>query len=199
MRKVVFLFVTCFFVVNLYSQTETADKKNTIGTHIGYGIGGVNAVGAMPNYLNVGIDYSRKFSERWSFCIGAEQLGFLGIRGINKITWHGDTLEVNSINKKGPHWDITSIPVQLKYNFRNIAYISFGTALNVFNFGYSTKVGVGWSFGAGLEREFNNNLTFSLNPYIGWSGAILEQANKGGGKDTRYVKLGVSLGVGYKF
>ena len=96
---------------------------------------------------------------------------------------------------------ITSIPVQLKAHFRNSSfknsgYINFGTALNVFHFGYSTKVGIGWSFGAGFERKYNNGVTFFLNPYIGWSG-IMSLSDKI--NDTRYIKLGISFGIGHRF
>ena len=195
MRKIIFLFIVGFAVVNLYSQPET-DKRNTIVAHIGPGIGGAGAVGSMPRYLNVGIDYSRRFSERWSFCTGVEELGFLGIRSVGESTWNGDTLIANFKPKNGPHWEITSIPIQLKRHFGNIAYISFGSSLNIFHFKYSTEVGLGWSFSAGLEHEFNNNIMFSLNPYIGWS-RILSQQKKGG--DTGYLKAGIGLGIGYKF
>ena len=198
MKRIIYLFIACFSVVNLYSQLENIDKKNTIAAHTSLGIGGIDAVGGTPSYLSVGIDYSRKFSDRWSLCAGVEQLGFLGIRGVSNIKWNGDTLEIISKDKRGLHWDITSIPIQFKYSFGNIAYFSFGTAINIFNSKYDTMVGIGWSVGAGLEREFNNNLTFPLNPYVGGS-TTFEQAKKGGGNDTRYIKLGVTFGVGYKF
>jgi len=164
MKKIVFLIVVCFLAVNLYCQTKT-DKKNTIGVHVGFGIGGVQM---QPAYTCIGIDYSIRL-EHWSLCTGIEHIT--------------------------PY--ITSIPFQLKRHFGNIAYINFGTGLNVFHFEYNTKVGAGFSFGAGLERKYDNGITFSLNPYAGWKGILRDRYK--GSKDTDYVKLGIKLGLGYRF
>ena len=172
------------------------NKKNTVGAHIGPGIGGVMAGGGIPFYFSAGIDYSRRFSERWSFCIGVEQLGFLGKRNVGDIHWEGETIEINSRIKNGPHWEITTIPVQLKHNFGKLVYVHSGMALNIFQYSSHTISGLGWIFGVGFERELNNGILISLNPHVG-SSIFVKQMD--GTNDTRYVKLGVSFGIEYKF
>ena len=160
MKRAVFLIIACLTVVNLYSQTETV-KKNTIGAHLGLGIGGVKA---QPAHAIVGIDYSRRLGDYWSLCTGIEYLE--------------------------PY--ITSIPVQLKGNFKNNknhGYIKFGTDLNVIE----ANVGLGLNFSIGFEWEVNN-ITYSLNPYVGGSLFNLNDPHK----DSNYFKLGISFGIGYK-
>ena len=68
----------------------------------------------------------------------------------------------------------------------------------VFNSKYNPTVDAGWRFGAGFDKGFNNNLTFSLNPYIGCNNCfkITDNIN---GYNTRFIKFGISLGLGYKF
>ena len=178
MKKFVFLLLTCLSAINVYSQTETADKKtiinkkNTIGVHIAHSKGNFVGYGLSGTTFCMGIDYSRRLTERWSICSGLERV---------------------AINVK-EDFDFISLvmPVQFKRHYKNILFINFGPYLEAVQFRYKEldekylmQWGVGCKFGIGLEPEFKNGITLSLNPYV-----IMGYRN---------LQAGVSLGMGYKF
>ena len=174
--KIAFLLLICLSVENIYSQTETADKttdkKNTIGMHISRSSGNFVGYGLSGTTLGFGVDYSRRLSERWSVCSGFN-------RYVADVKEDYDFISL-------------SVPVQFKRHY-NIFFINFGTFLEAFQFRYKEHnekyimyrgLG-GCKFGVGLEPEFKNGLTLSLNPYVS-----LGNSNP---------QIGVSLGMGYKF
>jgi len=181
-----FLFA-CFSIVNLYSQTETVDKtdkKNTVGVHVlRSGVGrfhpGNLDRGIRGKTLGVGIDYSRNFTERWSVRSGIEQ----------------------SVVNVGLDFDFlyTSMPIQIKHNFKRLTFIYFGPSLETARFRnkeidmrYTMGYGIGWRLGFGLEHSFKNDITISLNHYLGWNGLKYDT-------DINYTQSGFNLGMGYKF
>ena len=191
MKKIVFFLVLCFSVVNLYCQTGTV-KQNTIEIYIAPGIGYLGGGGVAP--FGIGIDYSRRLTERWSLCGGLEQIArIMGNKNSISKEQVGDEVTVNATSKSGLafDWNITSIPIQLKYHFNNFIYINGGTSLDLYHDEPSdTIVGLGWRAGAGFEHEFNNGIMLSLNPYL--------KVNFGNG-DSSYLQLAVNFGVGYSF
>lgn len=187
MKKITLLLVVCFSVVNLYSQTETVDitdKKNTVGVHVlrsgaGRFYPGNLDRGIRGKTLGIGIDYSRYFTERWSVRGGIEQ----------------------SVADVGLDFDFlyTSMPVQIKHNFKKLTFIYFGPSLEMCRFRnkeidmrYTMGYGIGWRLGFGLEHNFKNGITISLNHYLGWNGLMYKN-------DIRYTQSGFNLGMGYKF
>ena len=176
MKRVSFLLIACFSVVNLYSQTETV-KKNTIGIHIvpGYGLRGG---GTWGSNFGVGIDYTRRLTEHWSFRGGLERLGFISKTDDGK-------------ERRIIEWEATSLPAQLKYKFESPVFINFGPVLDLWHYSYGVEVGFGLRLGIGLEHEFRNGLTVYLNPTINYSGW--------NDVETRHFRLLGNMGIGYKF
>ena len=170
MKKTAFIFLTCLLVVNIYSQTGI-DKKNTIGAHVSRSHGNFADYGLSGTTFGVGIDYSRKLSERWSVCSGFK-------RFVANVRENYDFISI-------------AMPVEFKRHY-NIFFINFGSYLEALQFRYKEHNakylmywGVGCKFGIGLEPEFKNGITLSLNPYV-----IIGYLN---------LQAGVSLGMGYKF
>ena len=177
MKRIALLLILFVGVVNLYSQTETA--KKTIGVHVTPGIYlGMGPAGT----FGIGLDYSKKISEKWSFCSGFEQHA-LGL--------------FNIISYSERPWQITSIPVQLKHHGKYVDF-KFGPVVNSFGLFYNkvtTTFILGWEFGVGFEREFNKGIIIYLNPYVRINGIVLSELDGG----YRNLHSGVSLGIGKKF
>jgi hypothetical protein len=182
--------------VNVNSQTGM-DQKNTIGVYI------------TPNYWPVengfkrsfsfGIDYSRRLSAHWSLGGSIEEMGFISK---NKMfagpceDENGLHVNVTSKSRNTLSFDsgILSIPVQLKYNFKNHIFFNTGPSLDVFYSEYNNEAGLGWRLGAGYEHVFKNGIALSLNPYLKWSSILVDFGN-----ESSYFFFGASIGVGYKF
>lgn len=181
-KRIIFLLIVCFSIVNLYSQTETV-KKNTVDVYIASGYGNFGGGNEIP--FNIGIDYSRRLTERWSLGGGLERMAIIDNR---KVIFVGD--EITS--KKGLYfnWKITSIPVQLKYYLRKTVYFNFGPSLDISNGFSETEFGLGLRVGVGVEHEFKNGILLYLNPYL--------KADFGSW-GVNYFLIAVNLGVGYRF
>ena len=190
MKKIFFLLIACFSIVNLYSQTET-DKKNTVDVYIAPGYGNYSGGGAVP--FNIGIDYSRRLTERWSLGGGLERMAILSHNKYDISTeLVGDEVVTRQTTRKGLFfdWEMTSIPIQLKYHFTKTVYLNFGPSLDISNGFSETGFGLGLRAGVGFEHEFKNGILLSLNPYL--------KADFGSW-DVNYFLIAVNLGVGYRF
>jgi len=192
MKKITILLMAVFSVATLYSQTETF-KKNTVEVYIAPSYGTLYGFGIF--HYGIGIDYSRSLTEHWSLCGGIERNATTNnYKTVVSKEQVGDKVSINATIKKGLFfkWEVTSIPVQLKYYFRKTVYINFGPSLDLFNEPNDpdgTKAGLGWRAGVGFEHEFSNGITLSLNPYL--------KANFGSWNN--YYQLAVNLGVAYRF
>ena len=126
MKKIAFLLIACFSVINLYSQTET-DKKNFKGVHVAFGKGyfghrkGLLDGGGLENeyYYSLGIDYSRKLSKRVDLCTGME------------YTQNYVTILVYNTPHSYEYLKLLTIPAQLKYHFGKHVYFNGGLFVNV--------------------------------------------------------------------
>ena len=202
MKKTAFLLILFFLVVNLYSQTET-DKKNTIGVHVAPGTFTGAGVWIKTTY-GVGVNYSRRLSDSWSFYSGLESHAFFhkGSGSKSTITFIGEDgqeIERTLINKSRLDWTITTIPVQFKHHGKRVDF-KFGPLVNIYDLFYdnwTTSSILGWEYGVGFDREFNNGITLYLNPYIRFNGVLLPLYL--GNNDYSSIQSGVNFGVGYKF
>jgi len=190
MKKIFFLLIACFSIVNLYSQTETV-KKNTVDVYIAPGYGNFGGGNEIP--FNIGIDYSRRLTERWSLGGGLERMAILSSNKYDISTEQvGDEIVTSATIRKGLFlgWVITSIPIQLKYHFTKTVYFNFGPSLDISNGFSETEFGLGLRAGVGFEHEFKNGILLYLNPYL--------KADFGSW-DVNYFLIAVNLGIGYRF
>lgn len=166
MKRTVLLLTACFSAVHLSGQTEAEGKTQTIGVHITPNLWSITNHNHAP-VIRIGIDYSKRFANHWSFSSGLEQY--------------------IDVDEKF-YGFMTSIPVQLKYNYNKHIYFHFGPSLDIY--GDNPSVWVGTKLGVGYEYEFKNGLTLSLNPYLKTIGHL---------HYTFYILYGFGLGAGYKF
>lgn len=190
MKKIYILLMICFSIVNSYSQTGT-DKKNTIDVYIvpSYGAyGGGNGV-----LSGVGIDYSRRLTERWSLGGGVERIAITGTyKDVYLENQIGDEVVYEHSFKRGLYlgWVITSIPVQLKYHLSKTFFFNFGPSLDISTGFIESELGLGLRAGIGFEHEFKNGILLTLNPYF--------KTDFSSG-DVGYYQIAVNLGIGYRF
>jgi hypothetical protein len=208
MKRITLLFTLCFSIIHLSAQT---DKKNMIGTHAAFGIGGYGPVWLLgaPSFKTkyfcaFGLDYSKQLSKRWSFNSGLE------------YTYNEMTVTHHDFPEIPPHkanLQLATIPLQMKYYFGKVVYLNGGLLLNIVakermnslwvqdkieKTNVAMLLGVG--LGIGFEHEFSSGITLSLNPYARLNGigaGMSLQSNSQ--KHYKYLQSGVSFGVGYKF
>ena len=216
MKRIILLFSLCLSIFHLHAQN---DKKNLIGTHVAFGVGGygtVRVVGApsydAKYYYTIGLDYSRQLSKRWDFCSGFE------------YTYNDLTMTPPSTGVERPSWSanlrLVTVPIQFKYHFGKLVYLNGGTLLNISATERSEAFGLGaegwyplnkehkngvalffgFGMGIGFEHEFNSGMMLFLNPYARFNGigkglSLQKEALE----HYKYLQGGVSLGIGYRF
>ena len=215
-NRIIILLIAGCTVSNAYAQN---DKKDLIGTHFALGInssygdplGSIGGPGYKEKYYyRLGFDYSRKLSKHWDFCTGFEYT--YSLLTVHPADCSGD----QGIVSPQPYNDdlkIGTIPFQMKYHFAKFFYVNGGLLLNVFSkhtreqstYERNRHMLLGCGLGVGVEHEFSNGITLSLNPFFRWNG--LENAEKLQSlskslfmyRGAVYVQTGVSLGIGYRF
>ena len=195
MKRSIILILISFLAVNLYGQSETFQvaKKNTIGMHVVPLQSHILPIDGFSHYLfahTLGIDYSREFSNRWSFFTGIEQE-----RNSKYKNWIGDYTPLRK-------FFLVGIPVAIKYNFSIPVFLKFGAISNFFAYSVLNNneylFFLRWQLSAGWEHEFNNGFLISISQEIRWSGKMdsktLNEYFKNG-----YRSYGINVGIGYKF
>ena len=184
MHKILYIILLiCFLEVNLYCQTTT-DKKNSVHTYVSLSTGSFLFI--FGNTFGIGVDYSRSFTKQWSLRSGIERLAING-RDLQNVNFD---------------LSITTIPLQVKYNFKKLVFLYFGPSFEALHFKnkelsirYIMDYGLGWRAGIGLEHSFYNGIMLSFSNFYSWN-------NDRFGKYRDYETnkhLGISFGIGYKF
>jgi len=182
------MFFDCKFI-----QSNGDCKKNTVEVYILPSYGSLGG-GGTANF-GIGIDYSRRLTERWSLGVGFERIAITN-RNKSVILYEqsGDEVVTKATTQKGLFfdWKITSIPIQIKYHLTKAIYFNFGPSLDMMNISpnIDNEFGIGLRVGAGFEHEFNNGIMLLLNPYL--------KTDFSSG-DIGYYQIAVNLGIGYKF
>ena len=217
MKRIILVIIICCTVFSAFAQS---DKKNLIGTHFSFGTDAYSFPGTVGGagydakyYYSAGIDYSRMLSRRWELCAGFQytrsnmtilpNLGFID----------GTPSDFNL--------QLTTIPVQMKFHFGKYFFINGGFLFNIIAKSseevlpppyvrptHNLNLLLGCELGVGYEYVFSSGITLSLKPYVTWNG--IENVNDGDSflkflqKEgnipyARYLQVGASLGIGYKF
>jgi len=199
--KKLFFFILIFFEANLYSQTETFQiaPKNTISVHVApyefMVIGKYQRINGNNYSFNMGINYSRELTERWSFCSGFEQ------RTVAQ-KWEDDNIVKDRYKR-----NILNLPVAFKYYFSIPVHIQFGA--NFAFWGYDNKnsdyvFAFGHQLSAGWEHVLNNGITISINSNAIWypiNPKYPRFINRDPNEFFRggFLFFGINMGIGYKF
>jgi hypothetical protein len=196
MKKIFTIMLSLVLCIVAHSQDV---KKNTIGTHFAYGASeyfsfpGLTGAGGYTGkgYYSIGIDYSRRLSDRWEFCSGLTY-AYHNMR----ITGDGDGSGRYSYSHKQDFRMIT-IPLQMKYHFWKYFYVNGGLFVSEFSEVGEEELGAGLGIGvgAGAEYEFKTGIMVTLSPYLRWNVTTI-------GYYWHFYNLlqqGVAVGIGYKF
>ena len=211
-KRTLLLLIAYFITANLFGQIE---KKNSVGMHTSFGFGDYGSLFSKgsPNYdikyyCTVGLDYSRRLSDRWELCSGVEYT-YSAMTMTPAPT--GDTGRDNSKNES--NLTLATVPVQFKYHLGNVVYLNGGLLFNILGKEsttaswdgnkYDENIGMllGIGIGIGFKHEFNSGIVLSLNPYARWNGIgeIGGLQSSPQIKDEKLLQAGISFGIGYRF
>ena len=182
MSKIFFLLaVACSSILNVNCQTETFEafeNKKAIGFSVGYGL--LGTFWGAAHTIQLGLDYSLRYSEKWSFCSGIENFMFPDVARTIKTP------------------EITTIPVLLKQHGKYVCF-SFGPLLNFWGlFSISQPLAIfvpGWEFSIVLEHEFDNGVTLFIKPYSRINGLLGGIFDIGRINGHQFTQIGVNLGL----
>ena len=199
MMKKVWMFIVILCTIGyVYGQNK---KKNYFGVHYLLGscnYSNVNHEG--KNYYGIWLDYKYRYSENSELCLGITAT-VNNMSQSSSNSWHqsypgGSSGGVNTSNY-GDQLFIFSLPVHFRQYFHYF-FIGGGPCLNLHpSKGY--KWGIGVEVNAGVEYVFKSGLAISVSPQGQWNWLnIFKNENSFGGID-RLSKLGVNIGLGYRF